>query len=202
MEEPARPGTVVNPAADMGAPGEATALASTGESITTAEFRFASDGQVPNNPALSLLLHRKAFDAATPQPAITAEALFGANGWGGFWRDGVYDFHHYHSTCHEALGVASGWADIRFGGEHGETVRIEAGDVAVLPAGSGHKRLDASDDFLIVGAYPPDQPFDLIRASAAEHDAAVRRIAEVPLPATDPVFGPEGGLRTRWRKAG
>lgn len=165
-------------------------------SATTA-LTFVDDGEIPNHPRFPLLLHRKAFDARANDPAVTAEALFGANGWGGFWRNGIYPYHHYHSTCHEALAVASGWADVRFGGEGGETVRLEAGDVAVLPAGTGHKRLDASDDLLVVGAYPPDQPYDLIR-DPADHDAAVARIADVPKPANDPVFGPEGGLRTRW----
>lgn len=167
----------------------------------TVELRFADDGSVPNNPSLPLLLHRGAFDATAADSASAAEALFGANGWGGFWRNGVYPFHHYHSTCHEALAVARGWADLRLGGEGGETLRVKAGDVVVLPAGSGHKREDASADFLVVGAYPPDQPYDMVRADPASHDAAVERIAAVPLPANDPVFGADGGLRRRWRAA-
>ncbi|MET0313373.1 MAG: cupin domain-containing protein [Hansschlegelia sp.] len=166
---------------------------------TTAELRFADDGSVPNNPTLSLLLHRGAFDASGAEPAVVAEALFGANGWGGFWRNGVYSFHHYHSTCHEALAVVAGWADLRLGGEGGETVRVSAGDVIVLPAGAGHRREGASADFLVVGAYPPGQPYDMVRADPASHDVSVARIAAVPLPATDPVFGADGGLRARWR---
>lgn len=168
------------------------------DQTATTPLTFVDDGVIPNHPAYPLLLHRQAFDASVADPAASAEALFAANGWGGLWRNGVYPYHHYHSTCHEALAVAAGWADVRFGGEAGETVRLEAGDVAVLPAGTGHKRLAASDDFLVVGAYPAGQPLDLIR-DASEHDAAVARIGSVPLPATDPVFGSEGGLRTMWR---
>lgn len=173
-------------------------MKSSDDQITTAALTFVDDGVIPNHPAYPLLLHRKAFDASVADPAASAEALFAANGWGGLWRNGIYPFHHYHSTCHETLAVASGWADIRFGGEGGETLRLNAGDIVVLPAGTGHKRLAANKDLLVVGAYPPDQPFDLIR-DATEHDAAVERIKAVPLPATDPVFGSEGGLRTMWR---
>ena len=173
-------------------------MKSSDQTVSTDEFRFADDGSTPNHPAFALLLHRKAFDASGEAPEVCAEALFAANGWGGFWRDGVYPFHHYHSTCHEALGVARGWAEVQFGGENGESVRIAAGDVAVLPAGTGHRKVSASDDFVVVGCYPPDQPYDLIRSGEGDHGAAVARVASVPLPATDPVFGPDGGLRTRW----
>lgn len=167
------------------------------ETVTEA-LTFADDGRTPNHPRFALLVHRGAVDGPG---AAAVEALFGANGWTGFWRDGVYPFHHYHSTCHEALGVAQGWARVRFGGESGETLRLETGDVAVLPAGTGHKLVDASEDFLIVGAYPPDQPYDMIRsdeAPGAMRPAAVERIAATPVPATDPVFGQEAGLRRCW----
>lgn len=178
---------------------EATALSSSHDNHTTERFHFEDDGVIPNHPRFELLVHRAAFAPEPGEPAVSAEQLFGANGWGGFWRDVIYPFHHYHSTCHEALGVARGWAEVRFGGESGgRTLRLEAGDVAVLPAGTGHRRIAASDDFQVVGAYPPGQPFDLIR-DAGDHDAAVTRIGAVPTPATDPVFGPDGGLRTAWK---
>lgn len=173
------------------------------DQIETVELVFDDDGATPNNPDLALLLHKRAIETTGGDDAARVEAMFAANGWVGLWRDGVYPFHHYHSTCHEALGVASGWAEVRFGGEQGETVRLGPGDVAVLPAGTGHKRIEASDDFLIVGAYPPMQPYDLIRSDeTGEHDAAVGRIAAVPIPPTDPVFGEGGGLKERWVKAG
>ncbi|MFC3691863.1 cupin [Chenggangzhangella methanolivorans] len=173
------------------------------DDMRTLALRFSDDGATPNHPRFELLLHRGALKAsAGGDSAAAIEALFAANGWGGFWRDGVYPFHHYHSTCHEALGVAHGWAEVRFGGEAGETLRLETGDVAVLPAGTGHKRIDASPDFLVVGAYPADEPYDMIRSDdVAAHEAAVARIAETPVPATDPVFGPAGGLRERWGRS-
>lgn len=166
---------------------------------TTLKTSFADDGATPNNPRFPLLLHRRAVEIEGEHAAARMESMFGANGWGGFWRNGVYPFHHYHSTCHEVLGVASGWADVEFGGENGQTIRLEAGDVAVLPAGTGHKRVAASADFLVVGAYPPNQPYDMIRSDdRAAHDGAVVRIAAMPAPATDPVFGAENGLRRLW----
>lgn len=168
----------------------------------TAALFFAEDARAPNNPDLPMMVYRAASAARDEGGATVVEALFAANGWGGLWRNGVYPFDHYHSTCHEALGVARGWAEVRFGGDGGETLRLEIGDVVVLPAGTGHRRIAASDDFLIVGAYPPDQPYDMIRGDDGEQAAARERIAEVSIPANDPVFGADGGLKTRWSRRG
>ena len=132
---------------------------------------------------------------------ISGEVLriFAENGWDDSWRNGIYSFTHFHSMIHEVLGVAAGRARVRFGSKAGEELEIEAGDVAVLPAGTGHQRIAASRDFLVVGAYPAQGTYDLCRATPAEHARAKALIPKVPLPDADPVYGSDGPLLKLWR---
>ncbi len=159
---------------------------------------FEDDGKVPNNPRLPLLLYRGALNPDSVSPEA-CEALFAANGWSGGWRNGIFARHHYHPDSHEVLGIVSGRATVLFGGARGRAVELGAGDVAVLPAGTGHKREDASSDLLVIGAYPGGQDYQTIFADAAAHDRAVASIARVPVPARDPVFGEDGPLASHWR---
>jgi len=163
----------------------------------TEAFHFTGDGVVPNNPVLPLVVYRGVLPEAA-DPAAAFEALFAANGWPGAWRNGIYGHHHYHSTAHEVLGIATGSARVRFGGEGGKTVEVEAGDVVVIPAGVAHKREAASVDLLVVGAYPLGQRPDMCRVGAAERERALPAIAAVPLPASDPVAGAGGPLLEFW----
>jgi uncharacterized protein YjlB len=133
-------------------------------------------------------------------PAAMFEELFARNGWRDSWRNGIYDYVHYHSRTHEVLGVARGHARVRFGGERGKELRLKAGDVVVLPAGTGHQRLAGSEDLLVVGAYPPSGSYDECRTSAAEHDRALTAIPKVALPRKDPVYGPDGPLTRLWHR--
>jgi uncharacterized protein YjlB len=82
-----------------------------------------------------------------------------------------------------------GTATLRLGGPGGEAVQLAAGDVVVLPAGTGHKRESDDPEFLVVGAYPPGQDWDLRRGDPAEHDEVVANIERVPDPESDPVGG-------------
>jgi uncharacterized protein YjlB len=162
-------------------------------------FIFADDGLVPNNP-IPFLVYKGVVDVANGHPEKTIEGLFGAHGWGAMWRNGVYDFLHYHATVHEVLGIARGQAKVRFGGDKGEALEITAGDVAILPAGTGHQCISASRDFSVVGAYPPGPPMDLQRPTPQAHAKALTTIPKVALPATDPVMGADGPLVRLWRR--
>ncbi|MGD9847139.1 MAG: hypothetical protein AB7O60_06975 [Variibacter sp.] len=166
--------------------------------ITPQTFHFTDDGSVPNNP-LPFLVYKSAVDlSGAKDPAAAFEQRFAANGWGESWRNGIFDFVHYHSQIHEVLGIARGTAKVRFGGNDGAVLEIAAGDVAVLPAGTGHQKLSASADLLVVGAYPPQGTYDLCRGGAGEHAKALATIPNVPPPRSDPLYGEDGPLVTLW----
>lgn len=158
---------------------------------------FADDGDVPNN-SLPLIVYQGAIDPSGADPAVEFEALFRDHGWGGSWRNGIFPFHHYHSTAHEVLGIAAGEAEVRFGGEAGETITVRAGDAVLIPAGVGHKRLSATTDLLVIGAYPGGQRADLMREGAEDKDGIRGRIAKVAMPAADPVVGNGGPMAEHW----
>jgi uncharacterized protein YjlB len=161
---------------------------------------FIDDGVTPNNSALPLVIYKGAVRLAhAPDPAALFEELFKTNRWEDSWRNGIYSYLHYHSRIHEVLGIARGQARVRFGGNNGKELDVKAGDVAVLPAGTGHQLVMASEDLLVVGAYPPAGTYDLCRGTAEEHARALKSIPRVPLPEADPVFGPGGPLMELWR---
>lgn len=166
-------------------------------------IRFNDDGRIPNNPKLPLLACKGAV-APTGDLVGTLKALFRTNGWGGLWVNGIYAYHHYHSTAHEVLGVAQGSVTVLFGGERGTPMTLTAGDVVVIPAGVGHCRLQATPDLRVVGAYPAGQSWDLRTGEPGERPEVLDTIRAVPLPRTDPVSGSDGPLFEAWgmRKSG
>lgn len=162
-------------------------------------YMFRDDGKTPNNPKLPLVIYRQAISFGDFDPAAVMEVLFAGHGWGVSWRDGIYSFMHYHSATHEVVGVARGTARVEYGGTSGTILELRAGDVAVHPAGVGHKRQSVSDDLLVVGAYPGNGgPYDEPHSTRAAHEEAVLRIAQVPLPEADPIYGPKGPLHQLW----
>jgi uncharacterized protein YjlB len=163
------------------------------EIITT---RLEDDGMFPNNPTLPLIIYRRALNFPGTDSAAVAERVLHANNWTGSWRNGIYPFQHYHSTAHEVLVVCSGSASVQLGGPNGREYEIAPGDVVVLPAGTAHKNLGSSSDFLVVGAYPDGQEMDMCYGKPGEH--ADENIRKVPLPKTDPVYGENGLLIKAW----
>lgn len=172
------------------------------EGVVTGSPRVLScqlkdDGGIPNSP-LPLIIYHQAFRLLERDPAAVIERVFAANHWANSWRNGIYSYHHYHSNAHEVLGVFSGWASVRFGGERGATERLEAGDVVIIPAGVAHKNLGASSDFGVVGAYPGGQEPDMCYGRPGERPQADANLRQVAAPACDPIYGPDGHLFDYW----
>jgi uncharacterized protein YjlB len=180
---------ILEKATGVGIPSKLEAIARV-KAVKPRRMKFRSDGYIPNNARLPLLYYRKAvrFDRGG-DPAALLEAIFNANGWGEAWRDGVYDFVHYHPRIHEVLGIARGSATLRLGGNKGATVRVSAGDVIVVPAGVGHECLSANKEFLVIGAYPPTGTYSECRGSYQEYRGAAAQIRRVPHPSKNPLFG-------------
>lgn len=154
---------------------------------------------IPNHPRWPLLVYLEALPRDELDLAAAFERLFARNRWPAAWRDGVFPFHHYHSTAHEALGVYSGEVTVQFGGDAGVAVTARPGDVIVLPAGTGHKRLGSRGRLGIVGAYPAGQHPDTCTPPMTNLTRATEAIARVPLPECDPVCGAGGPLFGHWR---
>lgn len=134
-----------------------------------------------------MLLWRRAVSGEDLPGQI--ESLFRANGWEGIWHNGVFSYHHFHATAHEVLGCARGWVRVQLGGPNGQEVRLVAGDIVVLPAGTSHKNLGHSPDYLIIGAYPPGQRPDMEYGDPDRYDSVAGAIRNVPVPESNPVTG-------------
>jgi uncharacterized protein YjlB len=161
-------------------------------------YTFDDDGSIPNS-ALPVLVYHAALDPA--DGAAAYEQRFARHGWLGAWRDGIFPYHHFHSTAHEVLGIACGTAGVMLGGPQGRRFELSAGDVIVLPAGTGHSNTGSSADLLVVGAYPNGMRWDVRRGDPAERDEVLANLAQVPLPDQDPVAGAGGQLLKLWSSA-
>ena len=168
-------------------------------------FLLQPNGWMPNNPRFPVLLYRSAVPSAPAESLATAmEQIFANNGWPPQWRDGIYPFHHFHSTAHEILGIAAGEVHVTLGGPRSSSgdgasrdLTLRTGDVVALPAGTGHCKLSATPDLLVIGAYPANQHWDICRTAPSPQ--TLEQMQHIPFPASDPVHGRSGSLPTLWR---
>lgn len=161
--------------------------------------RLKDDGTFPNNGKLPLLIYQSALALPQKDPAAFVEDLFASNGWNRSWRNGIFGFHHYHSSAHEVLAVYSGFAKVQLGGDNGIKKTVRCGDVVIIPAGVAHKNLGDGDNFRVVGAYPSGQSPDMCYGKTGERPQTDGHIAGVSLPLMDPVYGVSGPLKAHWK---
>lgn len=150
------------------------------------------------NSNLFILIYKNALSLPEKHAAQIVEDIFKKNNWTNSWRNGIYDYHHYHSITHEVLGVYEGSTTLQFGGPKGIIVHIEKGDVIIIPAGVAHKNVGPEKDFKCVGAYPDGKDFDIKKGDPADRPEADKNISKVPLPDIDPVYGNAGPLYNNW----
>lgn len=147
------------------------------------------NGMLPNS-RFPLLIHRNAVPGGGVEAVMSR---FRANGWFNNWRyPGVYTYPHFHSTTHECLGVAAGWMEVDMFGEGGTRIRLETGDILVIPAGVSHCMVANSDDIMMVGGYPEGRDWDNVQERFLSEEmrrAAAKRIMMLPIPARDPATG-------------
>lgn len=150
---------------------------------------YQDDGKIPNS-RLPVMIYRQAFSMRGERAAFWLEEHFAHNNWTNFWRDEIYEYHHYHSNTHEVLGVFQGNATLHLGGGlKGEILQVSAGDIIIIPAGVGHKQIEAREGFSVVGGYPDGRDWDVCRGYLKERAKALKQIAEVPIPQHDPLNG-------------
>lgn len=162
-------------------------------------YFFDDDGSIPNNPNLPLLVYPNALSGDETKTATCRELLNNRN-WSNEWVNGIYSYHHYHSTTHEVLAVLSGSATVKMGCEQGEELAISKGDVIVIPAGVGHCNLGSSGDFRVMGAYPGGQSYDLCTGKNDERPQVLENIKNVAIPDLDPVTGEKNPLYQKWKE--
>jgi uncharacterized protein YjlB len=164
---------------------------------TVVKHILKDDGIFPNS-GLFLLIYKDVFSDEDADIAERIEDTFHGNNWKNSWRDGIYDYAHYHSITHEVLGIYAGKASVQFGGPKGITEELSTGDVVIIPAGVAHQCLKADEDFKCIGAYPDGSDYDIKKGEEGDRLEADKNIEKVELPESDPVYGIGGLLQLEW----
>jgi len=163
------------------------------------QYILMDDGTFPNNASLPVLHYKNVMDIQDNDPASFAIHILEKNNWMPVLVNGLYTYHHYHSSTHEVIVVYSGNAKVLLGGPEGVIVNLQKGDVLVLPAGVAHKNIGCSNDFKCLGAYPKGQQYDINYGYITDRPGADIKIENLSLPESDPVFGIDGPLFDYWK---
>lgn len=160
---------------------------------------FKPSSGVPNSD-LPLVFWRNRVPAGVEGGEAVC-ALYRRNSWASVWIYSVFQFWHFHTHGHEVLSCVSGSARIALGGDNGIIADVSVGDVTIIPAGVGHKRLSSSADFLMAGGYPPGQSGNIVRPGDLDSAKIAAEIGTVALPKTDPITGRADGIVEIWQLA-
>ncbi|MCC5894196.1 MAG: cupin domain-containing protein [Alkalibacterium sp.] len=163
-------------------------------------FRLEENPPFPNHP-LPVLFYPEALINLienSKDPGNETIAFFEEKGYTNGWVNGIHDFHHFHSNTHEVLACIKGSATVQIGGPQAEEHTFTTGDVVLIPAGVAHKRLTATDDFKVVGAYPNGKSPDMHRGDAPDYEDVQQRCYDVLVPDTDPVYKYDGPVQKHW----
>jgi uncharacterized protein YjlB len=161
-------------------------------------YYLISDNGIFPNSHLPVILYKSVFELPLLNPGRFIITALKNNLWENSWKNGVYNYNHYHSTAHEVLAVYKGKTKLLLGGENGLVVEIETGDVLVIPAGVAHKNITPENKFKCVGAYPKGQDYDMNYGKAGERPGTDENINKLRLPLMDPVFGVNGPIMDLW----
>lgn len=156
------------------------------------------DSGFPNNRLFPLLRYSGALKE---KDADTVREILETNGWSNAWVGDIFSRHHYHSITHEVLVALNGSAQVQFGGPNGLSLSFEAGDVVIIPAGVAHKKVESTEGFACLGAYPDGRDYDLLYGEDGERPKADENIRRVPVPGNDPLYGSDGPLVKNWVSA-
>lgn len=154
------------------------------------------DGRFPNN-SLPLIIYKDALTLPEKKAATIIITLFENNNWKNAWKNGIYDYDHYHSITHEVLGIYCGKAKVQFGGPGGVVEKVRKGDVIIIPAGVAHRNLGSGKDFKCVGAYPGGNDYDIRKGEEGDRPESDNNIKKVPMPVSHPISG-IGKMKTIW----
>lgn len=163
-------------------------------------FALKENKPFPNNP-LPVLYYPEALKnlTETSDNGKQVKDYLEKNGYSNSWIGGILSQHHFHSNTHEVLVCLSGTATVQLGGPGGEVYPFHQGDVVLLPAGTAHKKSEATTDFQIVGAYPYGLEYDMQTGDEEKYDTLKGRIAKVAKPEMDPVEGNQGPVFDYWK---